>query len=118
MKAKIAFLPRHGLEHELPPGRIPYKANLWALKVLAKELELCYTSIAVVTDYDVGIVAKEKIKPVSTKEILETFSINMEKAKKLVLKMIEKIPDEKKCDCEEALDEARIGEGTNLWPEK
>jgi 5'-methylthioadenosine phosphorylase len=27
-----AFLPRHGLSHELPPHRIPYRANLWALQ--------------------------------------------------------------------------------------
>jgi 5'-methylthioadenosine phosphorylase len=28
----VAFLPRHGKEHELPPHRIPYRANLWALR--------------------------------------------------------------------------------------
>ena len=28
----VAFLPRHGREHELPPQRINYRANLWALK--------------------------------------------------------------------------------------
>jgi 5'-methylthioadenosine phosphorylase len=27
-----AFLPRHGLRHELPPHRVPYRANLWALR--------------------------------------------------------------------------------------
>jgi 5'-methylthioadenosine phosphorylase len=27
-----AFLPRHGREHELPPHRVPYRANLWALR--------------------------------------------------------------------------------------
>lgn len=30
----LAFLPRHGLRHELPPHRIPYRANLWALREL------------------------------------------------------------------------------------
>jgi 5'-methylthioadenosine phosphorylase len=30
--ARVAFLPRHGLEHELPPHRIPYRANVWALR--------------------------------------------------------------------------------------
>jgi 5'-methylthioadenosine phosphorylase len=28
---QTAFLPRHGLSHELPPHRVPYRANLWAL---------------------------------------------------------------------------------------
>jgi len=27
----VAFLPRHGLGHTLPPHRVPYRANLWAL---------------------------------------------------------------------------------------
>ena len=31
---RVAFLPRHGLQHELPPAQIPYRANLWAMKEL------------------------------------------------------------------------------------
>jgi 5'-methylthioadenosine phosphorylase len=31
---RVAFLPRHGLRHEHPPSRIPYRANLWALRSL------------------------------------------------------------------------------------
>jgi 5'-methylthioadenosine phosphorylase len=31
---RVAFLPRHGVDHELPPHRIPYRANLWALREL------------------------------------------------------------------------------------
>ena len=30
----VAFLPRHGLNHELPPQAIPYRANVWAMKEL------------------------------------------------------------------------------------
>jgi 5'-methylthioadenosine phosphorylase len=30
----VAFLPRHGLNHELPPHAIPYRANVWAMKEL------------------------------------------------------------------------------------
>src|SRR5215813_1117266 len=30
----VAFLPRHGRRHQLPPHRIPYRANLWALREL------------------------------------------------------------------------------------
>lgn len=30
----VAFLPRHGRNHELPPHRIPYRANLWAMRAL------------------------------------------------------------------------------------
>ena len=31
---RVAFLPRHGGEHEFPPHRVPYRANVWALKEL------------------------------------------------------------------------------------
>jgi 5'-methylthioadenosine phosphorylase len=30
----VAFLPRHGREHELPPHRIPYRANIWGMREL------------------------------------------------------------------------------------
>jgi 5'-methylthioadenosine phosphorylase len=30
----VAFLPRHGRDHRYPPHRIPYRANLWALRAL------------------------------------------------------------------------------------
>jgi 5'-methylthioadenosine phosphorylase len=30
----VAFIPRHGKKHELPPHRIPYRANVWALREL------------------------------------------------------------------------------------
>jgi 5'-methylthioadenosine phosphorylase len=31
---RVAFLPRHGKRHELPPHRIPYRANVWAMREL------------------------------------------------------------------------------------
>jgi 5'-methylthioadenosine phosphorylase len=31
---RVGFLPRHGLRHELPPHRVPYRANTWAMKHL------------------------------------------------------------------------------------
>lgn len=31
---KVAFLPRHGKGHKLPPHMINYRANIWALKEL------------------------------------------------------------------------------------
>jgi 5'-methylthioadenosine phosphorylase len=29
---EVAFVPRHGRGHRLPPHRVPYRANLWALR--------------------------------------------------------------------------------------
>ncbi|MGE5583497.1 MAG: S-methyl-5'-thioadenosine phosphorylase [Bacillota bacterium] len=31
---KVAFLPRHGKHHQLPPHMLNYRANLWAMKAL------------------------------------------------------------------------------------
>ena len=31
---RVAFLPRHGRDHRLPPHKINYRANLWAMKEL------------------------------------------------------------------------------------
>ena len=31
---KVAFLPRHGRGHRIPPHRVNYRANIWALKSL------------------------------------------------------------------------------------
>ncbi len=34
---RVAFLPRHGRKHELPPHVVPYRANVWAMKELGVE---------------------------------------------------------------------------------
>jgi 5'-methylthioadenosine phosphorylase len=31
---RVAFLPRHGRDHELPPHRVNYRANVWAMHSL------------------------------------------------------------------------------------
>ncbi len=31
---EVAFLPRHGRDHSIPPHLVPYRANVWALRSL------------------------------------------------------------------------------------
>ncbi len=31
---RVAFLPRHGKKHDIPPHKINYRANIWAMKSL------------------------------------------------------------------------------------
>lgn len=31
---RVAFLPRHGRQHEFPPAQVPYRANVWAMREL------------------------------------------------------------------------------------
>ena len=70
---------------------------------LAREAQMCYASISSVTDYDVWAE-----KPVTAKEVLETLSKNVEKTKNLLTNLIDKIPEEKSCSCEKALEEAEF----------
>jgi 5'-methylthioadenosine phosphorylase len=34
---RVAFLPRHGRNHHLPPHAIPYRANVWAMREIGVE---------------------------------------------------------------------------------
>lgn len=41
----VAFLPRHGRQHEYPPHRINYRANIWALRSLGVRQILAPTAV-------------------------------------------------------------------------
>jgi 5'-methylthioadenosine phosphorylase len=71
--------------------------------ILAKEAELCYVSIAMVTDYDVWAE-----KPVSTKEILKTLRKNVKSFKKLIVEAIPQMPKEMFCSCRTSLKDALL----------
>ena len=70
---------------------------------LAREAQMCYASISTVTDYDVWAE-----KPVTAKEVLETLSTNVERTKKVLTELIDKIPKQRKCSCARALEEAQF----------
>jgi len=42
---KIAFLPRHGRGHRIPPHRINYRANIWALKQLGVKWVIAVSAV-------------------------------------------------------------------------
>jgi 5'-methylthioadenosine phosphorylase len=209
----VAFLPRHGRDHRYPPHRIPYRANLWALReigvrqilapcavgglrpdlgpgsfvlpdqlidrtsgrvrsfyddravhvnfadpycpagrrsvlagagdleirdggtmvviegpsfstraesrwyasvggtvvnmtgapeaVLARELALCYTTIALVTDLDAGV---EGDHGVTQEEVFRVFGENTERLRALLLRVAPALPEQRDCPCLHALD--------------
>lgn len=76
--------------------------------VLARELEICYLNISLITDYDVGLKARKDIKPVTAQEVLRTFKENNEKVKKLILEIIKNIPETRSCPCKDALKQAFV----------
>lgn len=75
---------------------------------LARELEMCYLNISLVTDYDTGLKGNKKVKPVTAKEVLETFKQNTEKLKSLILEIIKNLPAKRDCLCSQALKYAVI----------
>jgi 5'-methylthioadenosine phosphorylase len=212
---RVAFLPRHGKDHEFPPHKVPYRANVWAMKevgvtrlfgpsaagslrrdilpktfvvsdqaidftksreytlfdgpvtthvsfadpycpelrtalvssaaklgvehrdggtmvviegprfstraesrmfatmggdvigmtqfpevTLAREAELCFANVALVTDYDVGV---DSIAPVSHAEVLKVFGENIETLRDLLFAAIPVVPAERGCSCGQAL---------------
>jgi 5'-methylthioadenosine phosphorylase len=73
--------------------------------VLARELALCYTPLALVTDLDAGIVAGEGV---TQAEVFEVFAANVSRLRELVAEIIAALPDERTCPCSHALDGIRL----------
>ena len=42
---KVAFLPKHGKGHRLPPHKVPYRANIWAMKELGVKRLIVPTAV-------------------------------------------------------------------------
>jgi 5'-methylthioadenosine phosphorylase len=77
--------------------------------VLARELEICYLNVSLITDYDVGLEGMSDIPPVSVEEVIKVFNENNERVKTLIHELIPRIPKERGCSCGTALQGAIIG---------
>lgn len=47
----VCFLPRHGSDHGLPPHRINYRANLWALKAAGARAVVAVATVGAIPDH-------------------------------------------------------------------
>ncbi len=74
---------------------------------LARELEMCYVNISLITDYDVGLEGQDGIEPVTHAAVMEVFATNNERVKQGIFKLIELMPKERTCTCGSALAGAR-----------
>ena len=77
--------------------------TLYPEVILAREAELCYSCLAMVTDYDVWA-----DKPVTAEEVTKVMKKNVENSKKLILDVITAMPKERKCSCGHALEGAML----------
>ena len=69
---------------------------------LAREMEMCYLSLGMITDYDVWA-----DHPVDTATVTRTMSENIQKIRDLLSSALPEVPEERKsCDCPQALKQA------------
>lgn len=79
--------------------------------VLAREAEICYATIAMVTNFAAGI----SPTPLTHAEVIEAMRQNNENLKRLIMRTIEIVPGERKCQCQNALEElGSLGTGKLL----
>lgn len=71
--------------------------------VLARELEMCYVNVALITDYDAGTEAKPAIAPVNATDVVAVMDSNNERVRRLILTLIERAPEERSCSCGRAM---------------
>jgi 5'-methylthioadenosine phosphorylase len=75
---------------------------------LARELEICYANIALITDYDVGLEGQAGVEPVTHEAVVGVFNANNARVKKVIHDMVERMPDARTCKCGSALTGARL----------
>ncbi|MBQ1119053.1 S-methyl-5'-thioadenosine phosphorylase [Streptomyces smyrnaeus] len=70
--------------------------------ILARELELCYSSLALVTDLDAGAEAGDGV---SHEEVLRVFGENIGRLREVLFDAVRELPaaDARKCECGSAL---------------
>ncbi|MFI5955235.1 S-methyl-5'-thioadenosine phosphorylase [Cryptosporangium sp. NPDC051539] len=73
--------------------------------VLARELAVCYTAIALVTDLDAGVDTGEEV---TQEEVFRVFAENTDRMRTLVLQTAAALPTERDCACSHALDGINI----------
>ena len=73
---------------------------------LARELGICYASIALITDYDVGVEGVEGAVPVTQAEVFGFFERNADRVRNVLARAIHTMPADRTCDCADATDGA------------
>jgi 5'-methylthioadenosine phosphorylase len=75
---------------------------------LARELELCYSNVMLVTDYDVGLEGMPDVEPVSADAAFEVFRENLDRLRALLFRAVPKIGPQPKDICASALASAIV----------
>jgi 5'-methylthioadenosine phosphorylase len=81
---------------------------------LAREAEMCYSTMAHVTDYDVWHISEE---PVTVEMVIRTLMKNTDVAQKAIELLLKNLKDEADCECHHALKDAIITQPNAVSPE-
>ena len=74
--------------------------------ILARELELCFLNISLITDYDVGV--EGETEAVTHEAVIEVFQANNAALKELLHRVVPALPEARDCPCATALEGARF----------
>lgn len=69
---------------------------------LARELGLCYASVALITDYDTGVEDDPSVAPVTQAEVFATFEANIPQLRSVLLAALAAISPDRQCGCADA----------------
>jgi len=72
---------------------------------LAREAEICYVTLAAITDYDCWYKSEE---PVTLEMVVANLSKNVDNAKKIISAVVEAMPAQRSCNCSSALKDAIV----------
>ena len=66
---------------------------------LARELGLCYASIALITDFDTGVEDDPSVEPVGQAEVFRFFEANVETVRRVLFRALAAVPAERDGTC-------------------
>ena len=81
---------------------------------LAREAEICFSTIALVTDYDAW---HEELEPVSVPEVMTNLKASIESARAGIMSSLSNIPEKRECACATALSSALMTDNNSISPE-
>ena len=76
--------------------------------ILARELEMCYLNLSLVTDYDAGLEGAPEVGAVQAHDVLRVLSENITRVRDLLGALIPLVPAHPSCACQRSLEGARV----------
>jgi 5'-methylthioadenosine phosphorylase len=71
--------------------------------VLARELEMCFVNISLITDYDAGLEGQPHIESVTVDEVIRVMQANNDRVREAIKLLVPRIALDRSCPCSEAL---------------